>query len=105
MSSNKNARDYFAEFDATDEAKYEDPKINDRFNRVLECAEDMRHELTIGEALLNMRAGKTAYNQQHFDLAKLVVGNMTKNDLESGILSRLQLRVIRDPYGLVNWGP
>jgi len=38
-------------------------------------------------------------------MAKAVVGNMTKNDLELGNLSKLQLRVIRDPYGLVNWGP
>ncbi len=55
-------RDYFAEFDATDEAKYGDPSVNDRFCRVLECAQDMRHEETIGESETNMRLGKTPYN-------------------------------------------
>ena len=52
-------RDYFAEFDATDEAKYGDPNLNDLFCRVLECAQDMRHEATIGESETNMILGKT----------------------------------------------
>lgn len=40
-----------------------------------------------------------------FTLAHDLINQLTERDLEDGTLTRLQLRVIKDPTGVAYWAP
>ena len=95
-------KDYFAgmdfKFDLTKE-------MEESTKHVFECAHEIRKVPDSDLLLVKVIEGKTEFKQKEFAIAKELSDKITSEDLESGQLKHWQLRIMKEPEGLVYWKP